>query len=39
VADQPFGDLPVKLFVFDDDVIALVESAQNVGIGFQAEGA
>ena len=33
VADQPLGNLPEQLLVLDDDVVALIKSAQNIGVG------
>src|SRR5579862_148980 len=39
VADQAVGDFPEQLLVLDNDVVALVKTAQNVGVGFQAKRA
>ncbi len=39
VAHQGLGHLPHDLLVFEDHFAALVEGAQNVRVGFEAEGA
>ena len=39
VAQQTLGDLPEQLLVLDNDVAALVERAQNLGVGLQSQRA